>query len=151
MKQLQEQMASDRAAAVDGLLDTRPDLTPKQRAMLKEIGVEKGVAKARDALADLVPAPKPAEPKAATLPKLGLDKAPRGEAGGAAKVMPSSNEKVNTLFRVMPSDASNDGVEIPPDNSGVLVRFSVLGAYLKTKKAAENAREALRAKMGGTR
>lgn len=153
-KQLAEQMAADRAAAVDGLLDTRPDLTPKQRTMLKEIGMEKGVAKAREALAELVPAPKasPADPKPSTLPKMGAPEIPRGGKGDTrAKVASSGDGKVDALFRVMPSDPENDGVEVPGDGTGVLVRFSVMNAYAKIKNAAEKARESQRARMGGTR
>lgn len=155
LKRLEAQMQEDRAAAVDGLLDTRPDLNPKQRAMLREMGLEKGVAKVREGLAELIPAPK-TEPKAAPVaevrPKLGAAEVIRGgNGGGMAKVMPSGDGKVDALFRIMPSNPENDGIEIPPDGEGVLVRASIVGAFAKIKKNAEDARETLRAKMGGTK
>lgn len=151
LKTVQEQMASDRAAAVDGLLDTRPDLSAKQRARLRELGLAQGVAKVREDLAELIPPPKPAEPaKAETRAKLGEDKPIRGSAT-LAKAMPSGDKHVDQLFRIINKDPANDGVEIPAENTGVLARFSVVQAYAKIKYNAEQAREQQRAKMGGTR
>lgn len=152
LKIVQEQMAADRAAAVDGLLDTRPDLTPKQRVRLRELGLDQGVAKVREDLAELVPAPKPeAKATTETRAKLGEDKPIRGSVATLAKAMPSGDSKVDQLFRIINKDPANDGVEIPADGTGVLVKFSVVQAFAQIKSNAERARETQRAKMGGTK
>lgn len=148
LKALEEKMAADRAAAVDGLLDTRTDLQPAQREHGRILGVEKGVAALRKYLGEVVPA-KHAE-KTEVRAKLGEEKAIRG-GSTLAKAAPSGDTRVDALFRIVNKDTTRDGVIIPPENSGRLVEFSVVEAYSHVKYNAEQAREQLRAKMGGTR
>jgi hypothetical protein len=149
LKALEAKLAEDRAAAVDALLDARTDLKdkPKAVARLREIGNREGLAKLREDLAELVPAPKEAKPEMHA--KLGEEKPIRG-SNTAAKAMPSGDKGVDRLFRIINTDPTSDGVTIPANNTGKLVEFSVVEAFAKIKKNAEQAREAQRAKMGGT-
>jgi hypothetical protein len=136
VEQLRKDANADRADAIKQLLDTRPDLNAKQRARLTEIGMEQGVAVLKDWLRDVVPPPQ--SPRGSVAP-LGLEPPAMGVqgAGGvqAKVVRPSSNPKMNTLFRIMPGADSghhDDGVSVNP-TPGVLVSFSVFGAFAKVK------------------
>lgn len=107
-KALAKAQADDRAAAVDGLLDTRPDLSTKQRARLRELGVAGGVQRLREDLADLAPAPKQ-QAANDTRPRMGVDKPPTGGKGKAFR--PSGNE--SSMIRLRLSAEENAELTAP--------------------------------------
>lgn len=149
-KQVLAQFASDREAAVEGLLDTRPDLAVAQRTRFKAIGVKEGVAVLRADLATLAPAPKAAPAvveKPVVLAKMGEEKPVRGGAGGE-KIQSSGNLVIQTLFRVFNRDPQNDGVSVPDDGTA-LVSFSVVDAFAQVKAGALKARDEQRVKLAG--
>jgi hypothetical protein len=134
LSKLEAAAASDRAAAVDIMLDKRPDLTPSQRRTLRATGISQGPAFLRRFLADVLPAKAPPTTQGATF----------------AKAMPSGDAKVDRLFRIMPeaSDTGGrgDGVTINP-RPGVLVSMSVVGAMKTIRAHTERNLEEARAKM----
>lgn len=66
----------------------------------------------------------------------------------SAKVATSGDPKMQTLFRTMHVDPTDDGVEVPRDGSA-LVRFSVVKAFAKIKAHTQANVEEARAKMMG--
>lgn len=155
---LQRQMAEDRAAAVEGVLDTRADLTKEQRAKLRDIGVEKGVGELRSALTILVPAPTPAadQAKVQALPKLGLDKPVRGSARSGFK--PSGNQE--SMLRLRISAEEGEEIQAPGcrlhtaaeiAETGKLMTMSIWDALPAIRKAVDTGVERRKARMGGER
>lgn len=131
---LKEQLAADRAAAVDAVLDGHPQLSPQQRERLRETGVEKGVAVLRKDLVLFAPSSASAVIKPEGGQRLGLPAAPRGGTG-AEGIQSSGDPKMQTLFRIQQRDPTKTGVTVPEDGSA-LVRFSVVDAFAKIKAHA---------------
>jgi hypothetical protein len=144
LQETQQRADEDRAAAVDGLLDTRADLTKAQRAHAREIGIRDGVAKLRTKLPELFPPP--VKPMDARLGKLGVDK-PIG-AGGPAKHLarPSGNKASMARLRVFAkADAGIDapGITVCDEemarDTGKSVIMSIADAYAEIREATEQA------------
>lgn len=129
-------------AAVDAILEAHTGLTDSVKAFAKKLGTPEAVGEYLKTLPKLADAPKPPA-------VLGLGVAPRGGAGDS-KGAPSGDSKVNALFRIMPTDAENDGVTFHDGKiAGKLVEFSVVGAYAKIKKATKQMVDQQKARMLG--
>ncbi len=117
-KTILAQLTSDREAAVEGLLDTRPDLTPMQRTRFKAIGVKEGVQVMASDLATLSPPPKPAATvveKPVVLAKMGEEKPPRTPPASGGKALrtpfrPSGN--VQSMMKMRISAEPDDEITV---------------------------------------
>lgn len=141
-EEMAKRYKKDTDAGIAVLLDARKDLSSEQRDYVKNEC--KSIAGAA-AYLKTIPLAKPQE--AAKPPEqLGTDKAPRGGSGGP-NGSPSGDAKVNALFRIMPTDATSDG--ITTGEPGKLFSFSVVGAYPKIKKATADMVVQQKARMFG--
>lgn len=139
--------AEDRAAAVDRVLKTRADLTEKQRARLREIGIEKGLARLDADLDELVPAPKPSDATTESRARMGVDKPPRGGAAGP----PSADKALNMRFRIFDNPES-DGVTIcDAMSTGRLVELDHFAAFPLILKGSRELVADQRAKARGAK
>lgn len=143
LKALEEKQASDREAAVDAVLDTRPDIKDKPRALLRELGIEKGVAKLREHLLEVTP--QKAEPKTEVLTKLPA-KPIRGGAESRAKA--SGDAKMDRMFRLMPDASEGNGFVVSDRSDGRLFTASIVGAVATVRAATRASVSRAKAKMG---
>jgi hypothetical protein len=157
-RKLREQLDADRAAAVDGMLDQRPDLTPKQRGWLREVGVKEGVSRLRAGLLDLLPpVPKPQKQRPEPKARLGLDTVPRGGANASGRgFRPSGNKQSMRRLRVVAEET--DEISAPGcrlhteeerEESGKLMEMSIWEALSAIKKAVDQSVSQRRRRMGG--
>ena len=136
--------AKQMAAAVDAILEAREGLSDAAKSFAKTLGTPDKV----NAYLKTIPLAKSQE-AAKPAEQLGVARAPRG-GNGSDKVAPSTDAKVNALFRIMPTDADNDGVTVHDSKTaGKLVEFSVVGAYAKIKKSTAEMVAAQKARMVG--
>lgn len=149
----EERMAKDpmykkaMGAAVDAMLDGRPELTADQKAFAKnELGTPAKVQAFLKTVGRVETKPEGE--------RLGLPTAPRGGAGDRGKVAPSGDKGTMRLFRIMPGakpvEIGDDGVTLhDPRADGKLLSLSVVDAYnlIRANSDATVARD--RARMTG--
>ncbi len=154
---LEARQRADREAAVDAVLDTRPDLSNEQRARLRARGIVAGLAELRADIAAFCMPPK--ETKA----RMGADRLPRqptpGETKSEAKgrgFRPSGNEESMRRLRVVaePSDELfAPGCKLHDEQereaTGRLMTMSIWGALPALRKASEESVAKRARKMGG--
>lgn len=142
---LAEKQVADRAAAVDGILKTRPDLSEKQRTRLRTLGNAEGIAALNADLEDLVPAPKPAAAGEQSRARMGLDKPPATKTGAKKNVFrPSGNAASMTRLRVIAEESDEITApgcvlhdEAERQETGKLLTMSIWDALPALRKSVE--------------